>query len=741
MRKLIFALSVTAIIFSLLPRYADAQEAGATVKKQRPTIGLVLGGGGAKGLAHIGVIKVLEENHIPVDVVAGTSMGAVVGSLYASGYTSDDLVHVAETLDWADMFDDSTSRSRTTFRRKADQFGFLTDYKITFRDGKIVLPQGIIQGQNLFLELSRMLSQTRSIGSFEDLPIPFRLVATDLGSGDPVVMTDGDLATAVFASMAIPGFLPPVEREGKYLIDGGISNNVPVNLARQLGADYVIVVNVGTDPKPPEEITNFIEVMRQTQILLTMDNTDFQLSTMVRGDVLILPDMAKLSIASFDEVDTAIKLGEDAARSMLGALRPYQLNDEEWAAHIKARKAKPSKAHVIDKVDIVQNSKLSDEIIRTGISITPGETLDPARLNRDIDRVYGDGIFSRITYKIVEDGPQKVLQVSAKAREASDGYFKFGVSLDSNLENESDFKLGVSYTKPQLNKWGGEWRTEINIGDTVEGVTEFYQPIGAQQRFFIEPSLSLSRDKSSFFDDQDRRRGDIKTLAFGGALQGGYLLGRWGEVRVGATKARVRIDLTDDSLGVDPFSIDDSSLITRFTVDTLDSLSFPTKGTLVIAQYDIHDDFLGGDTQYNQSSLNAFKPFTTGRHTFGLGTRLSGSTGRDASLIGTSDLGGFLALSGFSEDELSGQYAAMAFGTYYYRLNQQAALFDAPVYIGTSLEYGNVYQSFDDISLNNAILASSVFAGVKSPLGPIFIGAGYNDKGNTSFYFSIGSFF
>ena len=740
MKKLIAAIVTLVFSFAIAPSSAFAQEEDVTYKA-RPKIGLVLGGGGAKGLAHVGVIKVLEENHIPVDVVSGTSMGAVVGSLYASGFTTEDLLDVAYTMDWADVFDDNTSRSNTTFRRKADQFGFLTDYKITFRDGKIVLPQGIIQGQNLFLELSRMLAHTRSIGRFEELPIPFRLVATDLGTGEPVVMTDGDLATAVFASMAIPGFLPPVEREGKYLIDGGIANNVPVNLARQLGADVVIVVNVGTEPKPPEEITNFIEVMRQTQILLSIDNTKFQLSTMKRGDVLIEPATASISIAGFDHAGDAVKIGEAAARAMLPKLLPYQLNDEDWAVHIKARTSAPGESHVIDRIEIVQNSKLSDEIIRTGISIQPGETLDPARLNRDIDRIYGDGIFSRITYKVIEDGPKKTLQISANAREASDGYFKFGVALDSNLENESDFKLGVSYTKPQLNKWGGEWRAEINIGDTVEGVTEFYQPIGAKQRMFIEPSLFLQRDKDGFFDGLDRRRGDIKTLAFGGSLQGGYLLGRWGEVRVGATTARVRIDLTDESLGIDPFNIDDSSLLARFTVDTVDSLSFPTRGTLVIAEYQLHDDTLGGDTQYRQTSLNAFKPFTAGRHTFGLGTRLAGSTGRDAGLVGTTNLGGFLALSGFSEDELSGQYAAMALGTYYYRLNQKAALFDAPIYIGTSLEYGNVYQSFDAISINNGILASSIFAGVKSPLGPIFIGAGYNDKGNASFYFSIGSFF
>ncbi len=709
--------------------------------KDRPTVGLVLGGGGAKGLAHVGVIRVLEENQIPVDVVAGTSMGAIVGALYASGYSADELENITTEMDWHSVFNDKTARSRSTFRRKADEFGFLTDYKVTFKDGKIILPQGIIQGQNLFLELSNLLSETRSIGKFEDLPIPFKLVATDLGTGEAVVMEDGDLASAVFASMAIPGLIPPVERDGKHLIDGGLVNNVPVDLARAMGADIVIVVNVGTDPKPAGEIGNFIEVLRQTQIILTKANTQIRIDSLTKDDVLIEPILEGMSAASFDQAANMSEQGAIAARQVLPKLVALRLDDRAWLQHLLSRLAVPQKRPVINEVHITQNSKLSDTILRSGISVKPGEIFDPARLNRDIDRLYGDGLYDRITYKIEEQDGQSVLLIDGKVNESSDGYFKFGVQLDSNLENTSSFKLGVSYTKPQVNQWGGEWRAEITLGDTLEGISEFHQPIGAKQRFFVEPSLFLLRDKSEFFDDQDRRRGDIKTLGVGASAQGGMLFGRWGELRGGVTKSKIKLSFTDNSLGISSFKLDDSFILARATLDTLDSLSFPTKGTLVIAEYQIHDTFLGGDTQYNQSSLNAFKPFTSGRHTLGIGTRLSGATGRDANLIGTSNLGGFLSLSGFSEDEISGQYAAMVLGTYFYRLNEKATLFDFPLYIGASLEAGNVYQSFDKISLDQAIYASSVFAGMKSPLGPVFVGIGYNDKGNASLYFSIGSFF
>lgn len=734
-----FILFIATFLY-LFTGVAQAQT-DTTELKTRPKIGLVLGGGGAKGLAHIGVIKMLEENHIPVDVVAGTSMGAIVGSLYASGYSSEQLIEIGNELDWADIFNDKTARSRSTFRRKSDDYGFLTDYKITFKNGQIVLPKGIIQGQNLFLELSRLLSKTRAIGNFDELPIPFRLVATDLSTGRPVVMTDGDLATAVFASMAIPGFIPPVERDGKYLIDGGLVNNVPVNLARQLGADIVIAVNVGTDPKPAEEMGSFIDVLRQTQIILTQDNTNFQLATMGADDVLITPDLKGLGAGSFGDVEVLISYGETSAQGGLPFLKALSLNDAEWAKHVQNRTAKPRQTPVIDEVRIVQNSHLSDEVLRSGIRLKAGDILDTDWLNRDIDRLYGGGVFSRITYQLVEEKDRNVLEISANAKESADGYFKFGVALDSNLENDSSFKLGISYTKPQVNRFGGEWRSELTIGDTLGAVSEFYQPLGARQRFFVEPSVSFSRDKIEFTDSQTGRAGLVKTHLYAGALQGGMLLGRWGEVRAGVVVGRGQLEINDAAQNRTKIKLKDSSYLAEFNVDRLDSLSFPTQGGIFVAQYQIHDEFFGGEYKYKEVDVTGFKAFTAGRHTFGLGTRLTGVSGRDAGVLGEASLGGFLSLSGFSEDELTGRYSGLALGTYYYRLNQQAPIFDAPLFLGASLEAGNVYQDWASVDIDDLIYAGSVYAGLKSPLGPIYVGVGYNDTGSTSLYFSIGTFF
>ena len=735
---IIFILCLSFIWGGVTAAYAQAPE---REQLDRPTVGLVLAGGGARGLSHVGVIKALEENQIPVDVISGTSMGAIVGALYASGYSADELEEITTSLDWADIFNDATARSRETFRRKSDDFGFLTDYKITFRDGKIVLPKGIIQGQNLFLELSRLLATTRSIGKFEDLPIPFRLVATDLENGKPVVMTDGDLATAVFGSMAIPGIIPPVERDGRLLIDGGLVNNVPIDLARQLGADIVIVVNVGTEAKPASEITNFVDVLRQTQILLTQSTIDFQISTMGPQDILLLPDFEGLSASSFDQTGTLIDRGYTATGLRLEDLKKLSLNDRKWAQHLLSRLAVPQLSPIIDQVEISQDSNLSDDILSAGLSIKPGQQLDAEQLNRDIDRLYGEGLFSRITYKVVNENDLTTLKVSAITKESSDGYFRFGVGLDSNLENESSFKLGVSYTKPQINRWGGEWRSEFTIGDSLSAATELYQPSGNKQRFFVEPAIVLEREKVDFFDANDTRNGEVKTLVYGASLQAGVLFGRWGELRAGLQRVEGDIDFTADALKPLSTGISDASVIAQFSIDTLDSLAFPTDGELIVARFEHHDEFLGGENQFDAYAFQAYAPRSFGRHTVGLGAQFSGSDGQDANILGTSQLGGFLSLSGFSEDELSGQYSALLLGSYYYRLNRKSTLFDSPIYLGGSFEVGNVYQDFDDVGFGDAIYAGSLFAGLKSPIGPVFIGVGTNDEGNTSLYFSIGSFF
>lgn len=732
---------LTSVIVGVFLAVLTAGSVQAVEADGRPTIGLVLGGGAAKGLSHVGVIQVLEENQIPVDVIAGTSIGAVIGSLYASGYSSNEINTIARELDWSEIFNDDPNRANSLFRRKSNEEGFLTDLKLAFDNGKLVLPAGLIEGQTLYLELSRLLTRSFAVEDFSDLARPFRAVATDLSTGRPVVMQDGNLVSAVFASMAIPGFIPPVERENKYLIDGAFSNNLPIDQVLDMGADIVIVVDLGTDPRPAEDLSNVLDVIRQLQILLTIGNSDAQRANVRSQDILIDPALSEIAVTDFGKTEMTVSLGIEAAERMLPQLNRLRLSKSEWEIYKrKTDKFKPA-APRIDRIVISQDTRLSDKILRAGLSIAPGDTLDVDALNQDISKLYDDGVFDRIKYEVITEGRENILMVSASAKESSDGFLSVGLELDSNLKNESSFQLGVAYTKPEVNALGGEIRAEVIIGDRTDLQAEFYQPFGSKQNLLLQPGVFFSRDQDDFFDINERRRGQINTRLYGSSLEGGILFGRWGELRGGVVRQFGKIEFTEDALQAQSFSVDDAGLFARFSVDTLNDLAFPKSGTALMAEYSIHDTFLGGKAKYETFDIKGLKPLNYDRHTVLLGGRLAGVTGEDSGVLGRSNLGGFLSLSGFGQDELIGRYSASALGSYYYRLNQKSPLFDAPLFVGTSIEAGNVYPSFNRIGLDDVIYAGSIFAGADTPIGPIFLGLGYNDEGRQSLYFSIGSFF
>ncbi len=269
------------VLLLLLPLSALAAEA-------RPKIGLVLSGGAARGLAHIGVLKALDEQGIQIDAIAGTSMGAVVGGLYASGYTPAELERIALEMDWQQALSDAPPRKDVPFRRKQDDRDFLVKQKISFRDdGTLGLPLGVIQGQNLAMVLESLLVHTSDNRDFDKLAIPFRAVSTDIATGEKVVFRKGHLPQAIRASMSIPAVFAPVEIDGRLLVDGGMVDNIPVDVARDMGVDVVIVVDIGNPLRDRKDLSTVLDVMNQSITLMTRKNSEAQLATLKPGDVLI----------------------------------------------------------------------------------------------------------------------------------------------------------------------------------------------------------------------------------------------------------------------------------------------------------------------------------------------------------------------------------------------------------------------------------------------------------------------
>ncbi len=306
-------IKITLLVLSLLL-------ACNPVANARPKVGLVLGGGGAAGVAHVGVLKVLEENNIPIDMIAGNSMGAIIGGLYASGMSADELEKTVNTLEWLDLFEDSQPRKDQRFHQKEVNSGFFNSFELGLRNGELKSPSGLVTGQKLMFELRSLFTPVNHIQNFDQLPIPFRAVATDIETGKPIVLKKGNLAQSVRASMAIPGMFSPVRIDGRLLVDGFVSNNVPVDIGRQMGADILIVVNIPTFLEKQAELDSAVSVGLQAMRLMMLKTTQPQLEKMQPQDILIEPGIKDIGNLDFDRVSETIPLGERAAREQLGRL-------------------------------------------------------------------------------------------------------------------------------------------------------------------------------------------------------------------------------------------------------------------------------------------------------------------------------------------------------------------------------------------------------------------------------------
>src|SRR5690554_904160 len=382
-------------IFMLMPNVMSWAQSAAVVETERERVGLVLSGGAARGLAHIGVLKALEEQGVVIDAIAGTSMGAVVGGLYAAGYSTAELVQLATELDWQQALSDAPSRQDIPFRRKQDDRDFLVKQQLSFRDdGSLGLPLGVLQGQNLALLLEKLFARAGAVEDFDQLPIPFRAVAADIATGETVVFSRGHLALAVRASMSIPALLTPVELDGRLLVDGGISNNIPVDIARQMGVARVVVVDIGSPLAATESLQTVFNILNQSVALLTRRNSDAQLATLHLQDILVQPELTGFGVTDFSHAQDMMDAGYRAAY----ALQPRLIeiaqslpSQSRLASNRKQRKKPPT----ITEVRVENTSKVGDEVVRYYIRQSVGEPLDVEKLQKDMGTLYGLEYFDR----------------------------------------------------------------------------------------------------------------------------------------------------------------------------------------------------------------------------------------------------------------------------------------------------------------------------------------------------------
>jgi NTE family protein len=736
LRLVTIAPAIVGLAALLNPAHAQAEAPQSTNQASRPKIGLVLGGGGARGSAHVGVLKVLEELHIPIDYIAGNSMGAIVGGLYASGMTPDQIGHELKTIDWDDVFNDAPPRPERSFRRKRDDDLYLVKSKLGFNEGEVNFPLALIQGQKFDLQLSRLTLHAAKINDFNKLPIPFHAVAADIETGKPVVLQSGDLARSIRASMAVPGAFNPVEIDGKLLVDGLVANNVPVDVARKMGADIVIVVDVGSGLFKREQIKGALDVVGQLTNILSERNVELQLATLTQSDILIKPQLGDLGAGDFDRAGEGIDKGEQAARERLAALQRLAIDPARYQQMMAGRGIR-APAPVIEFVRLDNQSHIGDDSILSRISLKPGQPLDTAQLDAEIGTIYGLDVFESVRYEVVEaDGKTGVI-LHAKEKSWGPNYLQFGLELADNFEGDSAYNLGVIYTKTAINPLNGEVRLGLQVGEEPGVVGEWYQPLDSGSRYFVNTKAALASTRFSVYEgDEVVSQYDIRKsgidLAFGREF------GTWGEGRIGYRWASGQSELLVGDPFLDNYEFKLGQLYARLYLDKLDNIFFPTSGNKAILELITAQEALGSDNDYNQAMLSYTHAFSWGRRNLISGFRLYSTLGDDAPPESVFRAGGFLHLSGYSPNQLSGQQAGVLSVVFNQRVLDSKIL---PAFLGGSIEYGNVWQQASDISFEDAQLNGSLFLGADTPIGPLYVGMGFGEGGRMSAFLHLGPVF
>jgi NTE family protein len=738
------------VLLACLPFMAAAQS-------DRPRIALVLSGGGAKGAAHIGILKVLEEKRIPVDIIVGTSMGSYVAGMYAMGLSAEEVERTTLAIDWNKGYQDKVGRDELSLRKKQQSEKYQLRTDIGINGDSVQFPDGFFQGQSMASLLRHATSNLPAQKSFDDLPIPYRAVATDMETVTPFVLDSGSLAKAMQASMSIPGALKPVEWEGHILADGGTVNNMPVDVAKAMGADVVIAVDISAKLRTRESLKSGLAMIDQLTTYMTQVGTDKQKALLGPKDILLTPEFGGMGIADFALMPEGIKRGEAVANRASAQLDGLSLSPAAYTAYRNqklSRRAERSgqPAYYIDKVEILNKSRLSDETVRAMLKVRPDKVQTNESLEAGIRRLYALESFDRITYEVEEREGENVLVVDASEKNWGPGYLNFQFGFSDDFESSSNYNVGMSYTLTNVNDWGAEWLTEASLGTAKHLKTDFYTPLEPSQTFYGEASLAYDKTQRRIFTPEETRTEDgvsyidseysftSADLAVGWNRQPWSRLSLGLEGKVGAIDIRNVADAKVDASSWGPY--------VRFEHDTLDSRYFPYQGVY----WDVKSGYSHvkieptGEPTENTEGINyhltMIKPWSWDRHSLNLMLEGGGSTSQEEYPLFVQDLGGLFRLSGFQHYQLSGRYSLFGGLRYIYRVadNDFGAL-RAPLYLGGSLEQGGVWDKGEEINMESSFTAGSVYVGVESFLGPIFLGYGMAEGGNNMFYLQLGTTF
>ncbi|ENJ1724917.1 TPA: patatin-like phospholipase family protein [Vibrio parahaemolyticus] len=732
----------------------------------RPKVAVVLAGGGAKGAAHIGVLKALEEMHIPVDIITGTSMGAYVGGLYATGMSADEIESFIYSVDWNSGYRDRVDRSQRRVRDKEyeDRYQITTDLGLRF--GEVRAPTGVVQGQNMLRVLRETTGNLGRFDSFDELAIPYRSVATDILELDEVVIGNGYLVDAMMASMSVPGALPPYKLNGHMLVDGGVVNNMPVDVARAMGADVVIAVDISTDYKTEDDFTGLFTVADQLSNYLVRRSTQQQVETLQEHDVYIRPNVGQMETVEFDKMPWAFQSGYDITKEMESKLAGLRLSNAEYQKYIDHKQEVRKKLvygddRVVDEIVIVNNTHYSDVLLTNRLELETGRKIETAEIEKAVENLYALDRFELITYHFEEVDGSNLLVFDVNEKSWGPNYLNFRFFLEDDFDTDSQYGIGMSTNFTNLNSHGAEMALNVEMGTDKLIEAELYSPVLSSQEFFVAGKVAYSSEGRNLpVSDDDSSLSSVNDFLpvsyteFVSEIAIGIQPTLWQELRLGGRYSSGSIELSTLA-SVGNLDFERRGLFANYRLDTLDDFAFPTRGLLVDLEYLVSHDTspeeigqskprdIVEDTVYEIDAR--FKgAMSYQRHTLVGQAEYSFVQSKNSSItLDPRELGGFLHLSGIPRNSLIGQNLFFSSLVYRYKwFDNDFGLFEAPVYVGASLEHGGTW-SDNDLKLNEAPLynAASIFFGVDSPIGPIMLAYGRTEQNMEAVYLIVGTSF
>jgi NTE family protein len=737
--KLATALLVAQIICLQIPVISSPILAQATTSSppQRLKIGFALSGGGGRGLAHIGVLQWCEENRIPVDYLTGTSMGGLIGGLYSIGLSPAEIRVLLKSLDWKQLLSSGPNFEQFSYRRKEDRRAFPSDIEVGLRNG-LTFPAGLSSAHNIGLLIDRLTLPYSQIASFDELPIPYRCLATDFLNAKPLVLKDGALSTAMRATMSIPGAFPPVERDGRVLVDGGLLNNIPTEALREMGPHVVIVVDVGTKLGDLQAITSFAGILQQAIVVMTIENDRRSLRL---ADIVIAPELGDLSTLDFSEVDRAADLGYQAAVAKAAILAKFALDETAWNEYLARRSARRrTSVPIPEAIQIAGVDKDAQQGIRKELDEYLYRPLDTKKLETDLSEVIGEGRYASLNYRFLsstDNGVNNTLLISAQPKSYAPPTVNFKVEIDGADINEINFTLGSRLTFFDVGSYGAEWRNDVTIGYRTQLLSEYFRPL-KDGGYFIAPRIGYTRDRQSLYLSGGARIAEYQGSRVGAGLDFGYLTRR-SELRVGyeigrqANKVRIGMPVLPESDGLV------SLARVRWSFDGQDSPTIPTRGLLVRSEARYFFDAPDAQNSFPQAEARAsyFHPITTSGSAFiaaGAGTTFTST----AAPFQQFTLGGPFRLGAYGRDEFRGNHYFVGAVGYLQQIARMPPLIGGRV---NAIGWADIGDAFLSRQTFNSRPGVSMGFALDTRLGPLsFIGS-YGEGGRGKLYFSFGRFF